>query len=78
MRERNGDAIQPSHPLLLPFPLALSLLQTCTHIHIQTHRDVFPETGCMISGAVCARLCAQLLQSCLILCDPQAAPIGLL
>ena len=47
-------------------------------MHTQTHRDAFLETGCVIPGAVCACVCAQVLQSCLILCDPQAALIGLL
>ena len=58
MRERNGDATHSSHPLLLPFPLALSLLQTGTHTHTQTHKDAFPETGCVIPGAVCACVCS--------------------
>ena len=64
------------------FCCSLSLLPSVfckqAHMHTQTHRDAFPETGCMIPGAVCACVCAQLLQPCLILCDSQAAPIGLL
>ena len=70
--------VMPSTHLILCCSLSLFPSVFCKHAHTHTHTDAFPETGCMIPGAVCARVCAQFLQSCLILCDPQAAPIGLL
>ena len=40
MRERIGDAIQPSHPLLLPFPLALPIAQSFANMHTYTHKHI--------------------------------------
>ena len=73
--------VMPSTPLILCCSLSLLLSVFCkhAHIHTQTHRDgnSFQKLDVGFRG-LCVRVYAQLLQSCLILCDPQAAPIGLL
>ena len=56
MRERNGDAIRPSHPVAPSPSCPQSLANRRTDT--QAHRDASPESGCVIPGAVCACVCS--------------------